>query len=185
VKRLSSDVSSDLPRETGRGWRVFIDELVVAAHVGIHAHEHGKLQPVVIDASLVYAGEPCESEAAAGVAGAMIDYERYCARIAQFLETRPHTRLLETLALDLAELSFREWPALAALTLALHKPKIREGTRRIGVELDWTRADYDARCAPAAARAGQTPVRGLADAASAPAGGSAHALRIEPAPAGF
>lgn len=26
---------------------------------------------------------------------------------------------------------------IIALTLALHKPKIREGTRRIGVELDW------------------------------------------------
>jgi dihydroneopterin aldolase len=33
---------------------------------------------------------------------------------------------------------------LETLTLALHKPKIREGTRRIGLELEWTRADYDA-----------------------------------------
>lgn len=180
MKRLSSDLPSDLPRETGRGWRVFIDELVVAAHVGIHAHEHGKPQPVVIDASLVYAGEPCESEAAAG---AMIDYERYCARVVQFLDTRPHTRLLETLALDLAELSFREWPALAALTLALHKPKIREGTRRIGVELDWTRADYEARCARTAARAGQPQARGVTDAVGVPAGASAHASCIEPAAA--
>jgi 7,8-dihydroneopterin aldolase/epimerase/oxygenase len=65
--------------------------------------------------------------------------------VTAFLAEKSHTRLLETLAVELAELSFREWPALDALTLALHKPKIREGTRRIGVELDWTRADYEAR----------------------------------------
>jgi dihydroneopterin aldolase len=64
--------------------------------------------------------------------------------VSAFLAAKPHTRMLETLAVEVAELSFREWPALDALTLALHKPKIREGTRRIGVELDWTRADYDA-----------------------------------------
>ncbi|HXZ09540.1 MAG TPA: dihydroneopterin aldolase, partial [Paraburkholderia sp.] len=51
-----------------------------------------------------------------------------------------------------AALSFGEWPALEAVTIALHKPKIREGTRRIGVELDWTRANYDAWRADAARR---------------------------------
>jgi 7,8-dihydroneopterin aldolase/epimerase/oxygenase len=123
----------------GRGWRVFIDELVVATRIGLHAHEYAAPQPVVIDASLIYRGEPSEE----GM-HAMIDYERYCERVSAFLADKPHTRLLETLAVELAELSFREWPALDALTLALHKPKIREGTRCIGVELDWTRADYDA-----------------------------------------
>jgi dihydroneopterin aldolase len=127
------------PPRHGRGWRVLIDELVVATRIGLHAHEYAAPQPVVIDASLIYRGEPSEEGA-----HAMIDYERYCERVSAFLADKPHTRLLETLAVELAELSFREWPALDALTLALHKPKIREGTRRIGVELDWTRADYDA-----------------------------------------
>jgi dihydroneopterin aldolase len=123
----------------GRGWRVFIDELVVATRIGLHAHEYVAPQPVVIDASLLYRGEPSEEGT-----HAMIDYERYCGRVSAFLADKPHTRMLETLAVEVAELSFREWPALDALTLALYKPKIREGTRRIGVELDWTRADYDA-----------------------------------------
>ena len=127
------------PPRYGRGWRVFIDELVVATRIGLHAHEYAAPQPVVIDASLLYCGEPSEAGA-----HAMIDYERYCECVTAFLAEKPHTRLLETLAVELAELSFREWPALDALTLALHKPKIREGTRRIGVELDWTRADYEA-----------------------------------------
>jgi dihydroneopterin aldolase len=73
-----------------------------------------------------------------------IDYERYCQQVTTFLAEKPHTRLLETLAVELATLSFAQWPALETLTLSLHKPKIREGTRRIGLELDWTRADYEA-----------------------------------------
>ncbi|WP_407947196.1 dihydroneopterin aldolase, partial [Paraburkholderia sacchari] len=63
-------------------------------------------------------------------------------RIAEFLAKKPHTRLLETLVADIAALSFREWPALDTLTIEVHKPKIRPGTRRIGVSLEWTRADY-------------------------------------------
>jgi dihydroneopterin aldolase len=64
--------------------------------------------------------------------------------VSAFLEAKAHTRLLETLAVEIAALSFEEWPALDALTLTLHKPKIREGTRRLGLELDWRRADFDA-----------------------------------------
>jgi dihydroneopterin aldolase len=140
VKPYEEDMSSfSASSRLGRGWRVFIDELVVTTRIGLHAHEYVAPQPVVIDASLLYRGEPSEEGA-----HAMIDYERYCGRVSAFLADKPHTRMLETLAVEVAELSFREWPALDALTLALYKPKIREGTRRIGVELDWTRADYDA-----------------------------------------
>jgi dihydroneopterin aldolase len=95
--RASSDARG---AARGKGWRVFIDELVVATRIGI-------------------------------------------------LSTKPHTRMLETLAVEIALLSFAEWPALEAITLALHKPKIREGTRRIGVELDWTRGDFEAHSASA------------------------------------
>jgi 7,8-dihydroneopterin aldolase/epimerase/oxygenase len=133
-----------LPR--GSGWRVFIEGLVVPTRVGIHEHEHAAAQPVAIDASLTYRCVPSES-------GAWIDYERYCERIAAFLAAKPHTRLLETLAVEIAALSFGEWPALDAVTLALHKPKIRPGTKRIGIELGWTRADFDAWCATQATAA--------------------------------
>jgi 7,8-dihydroneopterin aldolase/epimerase/oxygenase len=124
----------------GKGWRVFI----VATRIGIHAHEHLAAQPVVIDASLSYRCEPSEEGS-----HAMIDYERYCNRVSEFLSAKPHTRMLETLAVEIALLSFAEWPALEAITLALHKPKIREGTKRIGVELDWTRCDFEAHSASA------------------------------------
>ncbi|KVO31329.1 diguanylate cyclase [Burkholderia ubonensis] len=128
-------VSIDAPRLRGRGWSVFVDELKVPARIGIHAHEHDAPQPIVIDAQLGYRCEPSE-------AGEWIDYDGYCARVAAFLAHKPHTRLLETLVAEIAVLSFREWPALEMLTLSVHKPKIRPGTKRVGVSLDWTRGDY-------------------------------------------
>lgn len=140
----------DAPRARGRGWSVFIDELKMPARIGIHPHEHDAPQPIVLDARLTYRCEPTEQSGAG-----WIDYDGYCARIASFLARKPHTRLLEKLALEIAVLSFDEWPALDALTLSLHKPKIRPGTRRVGVELDWTRADHAAWRAGAGVRAGE------------------------------
>ncbi len=138
MKRLDDPFAGLEPvRARGRGWSVFIDELKVPARIGIHAHEHEGPQPLVIDARLGYRNEPAEH----GAAG-YIDYDGYCARIASWLAHKPHTRLLETLVVELAALSFDEWPALESITLSVHKPKIRPGTRRVGVELDWTRADY-------------------------------------------
>jgi dihydroneopterin aldolase len=124
-----------------RGWHVIVDELVATTRVGVHAHEQLAPQPVVVDARLSYRAAPSE-----GGEHGWIDYERYCSVIADFLAAKPHTRLLETLAAELAVLSFRTWPAIDALVLTLHKPKIREGTRRIAVALEWTRADYETWC---------------------------------------
>ncbi|QSN63326.1 MULTISPECIES: dihydroneopterin aldolase [unclassified Caballeronia] len=120
----------------GQGWRVIVDELVVMTRVGLYEHEHRAPQAISIDASLRYRGMPREDE--------LIDYEAWCNRVTVYLQEKTHTRLLETLAVEIAALSFDAWPALDALTLALHKPKIREGTRRLALELDWRRADYDA-----------------------------------------
>jgi 7,8-dihydroneopterin aldolase/epimerase/oxygenase len=131
----------------GQGWRVVVDELIVMTRVGLYEHEHRAPQAVCIDASLRYRSTPHESD------DGLIDYEAWCNRVSAYLEAKTHTRLLETLAVEVAALSFDEWPALDAITLTLHKPKIREGTRRLGLELDWRRADYDAWRMQAAQRA--------------------------------
>src|SRR5258708_9619886 len=123
----------------GRGWRVVVEELVVPTGIGLYAREHLAPQPVAIDASLHYRGVPAEENA-----HELIDYEAWCAGVSAYLESKPHTRLLETLAVEIAALSFTEWPPLDALTLLFYKPKIRGGARRVGVELDWRRADFDA-----------------------------------------
>lgn len=132
--------SAALPSgRSGRGWSVFVDGLEVLTRVGIHAHEHEAPQPVVIDARLGYRCIPAETGERE-----WINYEQYCERLTRFLETKPHTRLLETLAVELAVLSFEQWGALDTLTLVLYKPKIRPGTQRIGIELDWGRGDFEA-----------------------------------------
>src|ERR1700712_2288808 len=74
----------------GRGWRIVVDELVVSTRIGLHAHEHRAPQPVAIDASLLYRGVPDEA-----ATHELIDYEAWCERVSSFLETKPHTRLLE------------------------------------------------------------------------------------------
>jgi 7,8-dihydroneopterin aldolase/epimerase/oxygenase len=123
----------------GRGWRIVVDELVVPTRIGLYARERLAPQPVAIDASLHYRGVPAEENA-----HELIDYEAWCEGVSGYLESKPHTRLLETLAVEIAAMSFTQWPALDALTLLLYKPKIREGTRRVGVELDWHRTDFEA-----------------------------------------
>lgn len=144
-------LSTAAPARRGRGWSVFVDGLEALTHVGIHAHEHGALQPVIVDARLGYRCAPAEMGEQE-----WIDYEQYCERLTRFLETKPHTRLLETLAVELAVLSFEQWGALDSVTLVLHKPKIRPGTQRIGIELDWTRSDYEAHARSARAMAGSS-----------------------------
>ena len=69
-------------------------------------------QPVAIDASLHYRCVPAEDNA-----HELIDYEAWCAGVSDYLESKPHTRLLETLAVEIAAMSFTQWPALDALTL--------------------------------------------------------------------
>lgn len=134
--------SAASPTHRGRGWSVFVDGLEAYTRVGVHGYEHEAPQPVLIDARLGYRCTPAETNAQA-----WIDYEQYCVRVTRFLETKPHTRLLETLAVELAVLSFEAWSALDTVTLVLHKPKIRPGTQRVGIELDWARSDYEAHCA--------------------------------------
>src|SRR5260370_8948201 len=131
----------------GRGWRSGVDARVVPTRSGLYAKEHLTPQPVAIDASLHYRGVPAEENA-----HELIDYEAWCAGVSAYLESKPHTRLLETLAVEIAGLSFTERPAPDAPPLLLYKPKIREGTRRVGVELDWRRADFDAWRASAGLR---------------------------------
>src|SRR5260370_30648832 len=101
----------------GRGWRIVVGEFVVPTGMGLYAQEHLTPQRVVIDASLHYRGVPAEENA-----HELIDYEAWCAGVSGYLESKPHTRLLETLAVEIAVLSFTEWPAPDAPPLLLYKP---------------------------------------------------------------
>jgi dihydroneopterin aldolase len=113
-----------------------VEELIVETHVGMYSHEYGKPQKIVIDAVLQYEQPPVEADSAG-----LIDYDGWCSVIEAYLSTKAHTRLLETLAADIARLSFQRWPSVASITLSLHKPKIRTNARRLGIALQLRRED--------------------------------------------
>lgn len=119
-------------------WQVQIAGLVASTRVGLHAHEHAGPQPVVLDIELDY-----RADLSADKAAPFIDYDGYCASVCDFLGGKPHVSLLETVATEVAALSFHGLPALEQIRIAIHKPKIRENAARVGVAICWTRCAYE------------------------------------------
>ncbi|AEK62903.1 Putative dihydroneopterin aldolase protein [Collimonas fungivorans Ter331] len=124
---------------SGVRWQIFVEALSTTTRVGLHPHEHEKAQAVELDIELSYRTGGQHDDDAASV----IDYDHYCGVITAFLQAKPHTRLLETLASEVASLSFREFPMLDEIRVAIHKPKIRPNTARLGVASSWTRWSYE------------------------------------------
>ncbi|HWW08488.1 dihydroneopterin aldolase [Collimonas sp.] len=126
---------------SGVRWQIFVEGLSVTTRIGLHPHEHEKPQAVELDIELSYrtGGSGQHDDNAASV----IDYDHYCSVVTTFLQDKPHTRLLETLASEVASLSFREFPMLDEIRVAIHKPKIRPNTARLGVASSWSRWSYE------------------------------------------
>jgi dihydroneopterin aldolase len=126
---------------SGVRWQIFVEGLSAMTSVGLHPHEHEKPQAVELDIELSY---KTGGNGAGDVdAAAVIDYDHYCSVVTAFLQAKPHTRLLETLASEVASLSFRQFPMLDEIRVAIHKPKIRPNTARLGVASSWTRWSYE------------------------------------------
>ncbi|MDP5008162.1 MAG: dihydroneopterin aldolase [Glaciimonas sp.] len=125
----------------GMRWQIFIDGLNLMTHVGLHDHEFGQLQAVELNIEMSYRinDQPNHKNDADG----MIDYDKYCIRLSEFMLNKPHTRLLEILTSEVASLSFSEYPMLEEIKVAIHKPKIRENAARLGVAASWTRWSYE------------------------------------------
>lgn len=125
---------------SGVRWQIFVEGLSVVTRIGLHPHEHEKPQAVELDIELSYrTGGGNQMDAA----DAVIDYDHYCTVVSTYLHTKPHTRLLETLASEVAILSFCEFQMLEEIRVAIHKPKIRHNTGRLGVASSWTRWSYE------------------------------------------
>lgn len=126
---------------SGVRWQIFVEALSVTTHVGLHLHEHEQPQTVELDIELSYrtGGSGQHDDDVASV----IDYDHYCTVVMAFLQTKPHTRLLETLASEVASLSFREFQMLDEIRVAIHKPQTRPNTGRLGVASSWTRWSYE------------------------------------------
>jgi dihydroneopterin aldolase len=81
--------------------RVFVRALRVDAHIGLHAHEHGRRQPLIIDVELDLTGEPWRS------IHETVDYDKIAAH-ARAVADEGHVLLVETFAWRLARACLQE-----------------------------------------------------------------------------
>ena len=130
---------------SGVRWQIFIEGLHLMTYVGLHAHEYQQQQAVELDIEMSYRPGRQQGQQSddADQADSIIDYDQYCTLLSTFMQEKPHTCLLETLASEVASLSFRDYPMLEEIKVAIHKPKIRENAARLGVSACWTRWSYE------------------------------------------
>jgi 7,8-dihydroneopterin aldolase/epimerase/oxygenase len=107
--------------------RVFMRGLRLDAEIGLHPHERGRAQPLVVDAEVELA--PREVAHFADT----VNYE-VLAEYARALAARGHVELVETYAQDLARALLRETGALA-VTVRVQKPQALDGAEAGGVEI--------------------------------------------------
>ncbi len=94
--------------------KVFVRGLRVAAEIGVHAHEFGRTQPLIIDAELdVAAG-------GSNMLGDTVNYETI-ARAARSIAEPGHIGLVESFARRLAQACFEE-PRVMRARVRIEKP---------------------------------------------------------------
>lgn len=112
--------------------QIVIDKLQVAASVGIHQHERGAAQAVLMDAVLQYGARGRWTES-------FVDYERVCRDLATSLIMRPHTELLESLAIDVTAWLLEQYPPLSHVEVTLQKPRARKNSATFSVRYQRSR----------------------------------------------
>lgn len=109
------------------GFRVFMRGLRLDAQIGVHPHERGRSQPLVVDVEVTLS--PREVAHIADT----VNYE-ILSRYARALAERGHIELVETYAQDLARAVLRETGGLS-VTVRVEKPQALEGAQAAGVEV--------------------------------------------------
>lgn len=113
---------------------VFIRNLELLAHIGIHGHERGKPQPVRINVDLA-AKEGAVSD---DKLESVVDYEAITARI-RIIVAAGHINLAETLAERIAEACLADSRVMTA-RVRVEKLHALPGAESAGVEIERARA---------------------------------------------
>ncbi|MBU3827454.1 MAG: dihydroneopterin aldolase [Candidatus Anaerobiospirillum merdipullorum] len=116
--------------------QIFIHGLKVNCIIGIYPHERVNAQELIIDVSL-----QCPTLEQAGRQGDLslsLDYAAIAQDISNFVVKR-QARLLEELAVELADLILARYPAALAVTLRLTKTQAVPHTVGTGIEFCKTR----------------------------------------------
>ena len=117
--------------------KVFIRQLEIQTHIGVHAWEHHIRRPLLLDLDL---GVDTREAAASDQIRDALDYKAVCDCIEALVKERQF-QLLETFAESAARRLFERFPLLS-LRLAVHKPGAVPTARSVGVEIDRRREDY-------------------------------------------
>ena len=118
-------------------WRIHIKNLETYVCIGIHAHER---VPQRLYVNAVIEGDyPFRPASIADC----FNYDHIHRLVVQEWPKRPHTDLLETYTLELLEHIFRIDGRVTLAKVSLSKPDIFSEADSVGVEAEWTRADFE------------------------------------------
>ena len=121
----AAPVSGDHPHR--EGLTVFVRGLRVEAGIGVHDHEQGRLQPLIIDVTLALAPAPVERLADT------INYETV-AQAARAIVAEGHVGLVETFAERLAAACLDD-VRVRRCTVRIEKPGALEAAAAAGCEV--------------------------------------------------
>ena len=108
-------------------WRVFVRGLRLDIEIGVHLHEHGRVQPVLLDVELDLPSAPVHRLADT------VNYEAVVER-ARAIAAEGHIMLVEAYAERLAQALFED-PRLLRVKVRVEKPEALPQAAGAGVEL--------------------------------------------------
>jgi len=113
--------------------KVFVRGLKVDAQIGVYDHEHGRLQPLLVDVELDVAASHCER------LGDTVNYETI-GEAARTIVSEGHIDLVETFAERLAQACFAD-PRVMRARVRVEKPlALAPHAAAAGVEITAVRA---------------------------------------------
>jgi 7,8-dihydroneopterin aldolase/epimerase/oxygenase len=117
-------------------WRVYVKNLETNIKIGIHDHEQ-EPQRVLVNATVTgrYPAHPSSI-------GDCFNYDHIHKLVVNEWQKRPHTKLLETLVVEVLEYIFRIDSRVESAKVSLCKPDIFKMAESVGVEAEWSREEY-------------------------------------------
>ena len=110
---------------------VFVRDLTLDAHIGVHRHEEDRAQPIRVNIDLTVA----ETAAPIGdLLANVVDYEHVINGV-RAIVAEGHVRLVETLAEAVAAFALRD-PRVRAVRVRIEKLEIVPDAASVGVEIE-------------------------------------------------
>lgn len=129
---MTNPSPSPLPRTARRtNLKVFVRGLRIDANIGVHAHERGRRQPLIVDVELELRDHPVHALADT------VDYDLIVAR-AQANADVGHVELVEEYVERLAH-DLLDDPRVRSVRVRAEKPEAIKGAEAVGCDVTLTR----------------------------------------------